>query len=68
MKKEKQFDLFENDYSNPRLFNCVAGVYIGRFNGAEDNPTTRLSEFYVTKKEAQTALESGVWNPPELAL
>ena len=62
--KEEQLDLF-NDFDEARVFTCIAGAYIGKFNQDDpENPVTRLSEF-MHEDEAQKVLMSGAWSAPD---
>ena len=60
---EKQIDLF-NDFEQARVFTCIAGAYIGHFNPQdEENPVTRLSEYFDSEEAAEEALERQTWLP-----
>lgn len=70
MKNPEQPDLF-NDWEEVRIFHCIGGHYIGHFNRYhnpmdEDDPGSviRLSDYFNTKNEAETALKSGLWPAP----
>lgn len=69
-RKAEQLDLF-NDWEEARVFHCIGGYYIGHFNRACDpmneddpGPVIRLSTYFSTEAEAQTALASGAWEDP----
>ena len=72
MKNPEQLDLF-NDWEDARIFCCIGGHYIGYFNIGHDpmdeddpGPIIRLSRYFKTEDEAQTALDSGAWPAPDI--
>lgn len=56
-RSEIQLDLFDDIYQQ-RIFSCVAGAYIGRFTGDEDNPVLRLSSYFPSEEIANKALKA----------
>jgi hypothetical protein len=70
-QQEPQPDLFADEFDKPRLFDCIAGYYVGTFNrnadpAAEDaSHINRLSVFMRDRGEAEAVLASGQWTPAE---
>lgn len=63
-----QHELFPDEMDKPRVFRCIAGAYIGRFNrdaGPDDSPTVRMSAFMPSMDAAEAALAAGAWPAPE---
>jgi hypothetical protein len=66
-----QPDLFPEDFDKPRVFRCMSGAFIGRFNrdgGTEGDPTVRLSAYLPSVAAAEEALAAGRWKPAEAEL
>ncbi len=64
--KLTQVDMFGDFREQTKVIKCVAGHFIGSFNDEDpENPIIQKSIFYATAHEAETALESGQWEPPE---